>query len=81
MTDDQRRAYLKFVRTHHPDRGGDHATFVEGLAAHRRRSHSIADDDPRLDGPLHIVHRRRGLRRLLEILRAFRQSPPPPRVR
>lgn len=80
MTADQRRAYLKFVRTHHPDRGGDHATFVAGLAA-LLNAHAIADDDPRLGVPVHIVHRRRGLRRLLEILWAFRQPPPPPRVR
>ncbi len=80
MTSDRRRAYLKFVRTHHPDRGGDHATFVDGLAA-LRDTGAVADDDPRLDRPIHVVRRRRGLRRLLEILRTLRQPPPPPRVR
>jgi len=80
MTSDQRRAYLRFVRANHPDRGGDQATFVDGLAA-LRDGGALADDDPRLDRPIHVVRRRRGLRRLLDILRRIRQPPPPPRVR
>lgn len=79
MTSDKRRAYLQFVRAHHPDHGGDHATFVEGLAA-LRHTGEVADDDPRLDRPIRVVHRRRGVRRLLDILRRLRQPPPPPRV-
>ncbi len=32
---EQRRRVREFVRTHHPDVGGDHETFVRGLAALR----------------------------------------------
>jgi hypothetical protein len=32
--DDRRRARREFIRTHHPDVGGDHAHFVAGLAEH-----------------------------------------------
>lgn len=34
--DTGRRAFRAFVRTHHPDRGGDPEAFVAGLAAFRR---------------------------------------------
>ena len=39
MADEQswRRARREFIRTHHPDRGGDPAAFAAGLAAYDRR--------------------------------------------
>lgn len=80
MTPEQRRAYLAFVRAHHPDHGGDHAAFVEGLTALRRTASGV-DADPSQVGRVHVVHRKRGLRRMLEILRSLRRPTPPPRVR
>jgi hypothetical protein len=43
-----------FVRTHHPDVGGDPIAFREGLAALRAagRGPGPAPDDPRLDAPV-----------------------------
>ena len=40
MADEQswRQARREFIRTHHPDRGGDPAAFAAGLAAYDRRS-------------------------------------------
>ena len=39
MADEQswRRARREFIRTHHPDRGGDPAAFAAGLAAYDQR--------------------------------------------
>ena len=56
------RAELRaFVRAHHPDIGGDPATFREGLAAYRAAlgGGGLAADDPRLDGPIVAVSDRR----------------------
>lgn len=54
------RAELRaFVRTHHPDVGGDPAAFREGLAAFRARQAPGGDDDPRLDAPIVVVSDRR----------------------
>jgi len=56
------RAELRaFVRTHHPDVGGDPAAFREGLAAFRARLRQApgGDDDPRLDAPIVVVSDRR----------------------
>lgn len=57
-----RAALRAFVRTHHPDVGGDPAAFREGLAAHRAalRIRGVAGagpapDDPRLDAPVVAV--------------------------
>ncbi|GAY10542.1 hypothetical protein [Pseudonocardia sp. N23] len=54
MTPEERAAYRAFVRENHPDRGGDPAAFVAGLAAMRDRPASPrprhdARDDPRDD--------------------------------
>ncbi|MEJ2886886.1 hypothetical protein [Actinomycetospora aeridis] len=49
---DVRAARRAFVRTHHPDVGGDPVAFREGLAA--LRAHP-APDDPRLDAPIVVV--------------------------
>lgn len=53
-----RSALRAFVRTHHPDVGGDPVAFREGLAAHRAaatRSIRPDADDPRLDAPIVVV--------------------------
>jgi hypothetical protein len=58
---DSRAALRAFVRTHHPDVGGDPEAFRAGLAAHRaalrvgRGAPGLADDDPRLDAPIVVV--------------------------
>ncbi|TCK24909.1 hypothetical protein [Pseudonocardia endophytica] len=60
LTDEQRAAYRSFVRTHHPDRGGDPAVFVAGLQHYRelartgRKADGPAAPD-RYDAPIHIV--------------------------
>lgn len=51
-----RRAIREFVRTHHPDRGGDPAVFVAGLAALRR-----CRTAGRGGGEVVFYRRRRGL--------------------
>ncbi len=59
LTDEQRAAYRSFVRTHHPDRGGDPAVFVAGLAHFRELARAGQRPDPpahdRYDAPIHIV--------------------------
>jgi hypothetical protein len=35
--DQERREFRAWVRAHHPDRGGDPESFVDGLAAWRQR--------------------------------------------
>ncbi|GAA4862778.1 hypothetical protein [Actinomycetospora straminea] len=62
---DARAALRAFVRTHHPDVGGDPVAFREGLAALRAARPSAAAgrwpaaDDPRLDAPVVAVSDRR----------------------
>ncbi|MEV6826767.1 hypothetical protein [Amycolatopsis sp. NPDC051102] len=67
MTRPHRAAFRAFVRTNHPDAGGDPAEFVAGLARFR---------ESRYDAPVRFVARRRGLAALLT--RFHRR---PPRVR
>lgn len=63
LTPEQRAAYLAFVRTHHPDRGGDPEVFRRGLAHYRdlaagrhpRPRPDPAEDDSRYDAPIEIV--------------------------
>ncbi len=60
LTPEQRSAYRSFVRTHHPDRGGDPEVFRAGLARFRALAadpHAGAADldDPRYDAPIEIV--------------------------
>ncbi|MDQ4118409.1 MAG: hypothetical protein M3235_15815 [Actinomycetota bacterium] len=59
LTDEQRAAYRSFVRTYHPDRGGDPAVFVAGLA-HFRELARTGTPTPqpardRYDAPIHFV--------------------------
>jgi hypothetical protein len=71
-----RTEFVAFVRTHHPDRGGDRSVFQTGLAEFRaaRRgaardpvdgAGSAAADDDRFDGPVIVVARQPAARRLL----------------
>jgi len=63
--DDPRAVLRAFVRTHHPDVGGDPVAFREGLAQLRAalgptgRAGWPAADDPRLDAPVVAVSDRR----------------------
>lgn len=61
LTPHQRAAYRSFVRTHHPDRGGDPELFVAGLAHYRDLAAAAARPAPvtgpdRYDAPIEIVH-------------------------
>ncbi|WP_158854356.1 hypothetical protein [Saccharothrix deserti] len=77
-----RAAYVAFVMAHHPDRGGDAATFVTGLAdlqsAQRRarygdRQHHDHHRLPsRYDAPIIVVVRRRGLYAIPDRFRRWR---------
>jgi hypothetical protein len=78
MADEQswRQARREFIRTHHPDRGGDPAAFAAGLAAYDRRPDGepaarvvIVPDTPWLVSLLRPILRRMGWRR------------PPPRIK
>jgi hypothetical protein len=78
MADEQswRQARREFIRTHHPDRGGDPAAFAAGLAAYDRLPTGepvtrvvIVPDTPWLVTLLRPLLRRMGRRR------------PPPRVK
>ncbi|BBG02947.1 MULTISPECIES: hypothetical protein [Pseudonocardia] len=63
LTPEQRAAYRSFVRTHHPDRGGDPEVFRAGLARYRALAaghapgagSSAPHDDRRYDAPIEIV--------------------------
>jgi hypothetical protein len=65
LTPSERAAYRSFVRTHHPDRGGDPEVFRAGLARFRALAgqppgerdgdHAAAGDDSRYDRPIEIV--------------------------
>lgn len=59
LTPEQRAEYRSFVRTHHPDRGGDPVVFVAGLERFRRLADAGPTPEPhvpdRFDAPIHIV--------------------------
>ncbi len=57
MSPEERAAYRAFVREHHPDRGGDPDTFVEGLARFRAGPAPTGPDpdDARYDAPVEFV--------------------------
>ena len=76
MPDELRARRREFVRTHHPDHGGDPATFITGLAA------LTADHDDRVDQLATVSAYRRVpvWRRPAAAVRRRRQ-PHPPRVR
>lgn len=67
---DGRAAFREFVRTHHPDVGGDPAVFAAGLARFRAGKSEV---ESRYDAPVSFVARRRGIAALLA---RFRRRPP-----
>jgi hypothetical protein len=78
-----RRRRREFIRSQHPDRGGDTGAFVAGLRAFAEpRAAAEPEDDP---GPLPtvIVVRRTGWfrRGSTALARRFRAGAVPPRVR
>lgn len=80
MTPDERAAFRRFVRTHHPDVGGDPEVFRAGLERFRARTH----DDDRFDAPIVFVsnreRRRQAVERLIRKLRKVRNGRPHRRV-
>lgn len=48
-----RRAYLRHVKAHHPDQGGDRGTFEAGVAAYR----ALARDGVPPAAPVEAYHR------------------------
>lgn len=58
---DRRRAFRAFVRTHHPDVGGDPEEFAAGVASFRRGPVRSSVRPDRFDAPVVVVTRRRGL--------------------
>lgn len=78
-----RAAFRAFVRAHHPDVGGDPATFRTGLDAFRAaaRAPDVLGPD-RFDGPIVIVHDPSPLARALRaVTRRVTRHRRPPRVR
>ena len=60
LTPEQRAEYRSFVRTHHPDRGGDPEVFVAGMARFQRLAEGPTSPRPaagpdRYDAPIEIV--------------------------
>jgi hypothetical protein len=55
-TPEERGAFREFVRTHHPDRGGDPEVFAAGLARFRTaHEHPGPDDERRDDAPVEVA--------------------------
>ncbi|WP_328643944.1 hypothetical protein OHS58_22865 [Amycolatopsis sp. NBC_00348] len=75
-----RAAFREFVRTHHPDVGGDPAEFAAGLARFRAGKSAVDSTigDARFDAPIRFVVNRRGVAAVLARLRKRRR---PPRVK
>lgn len=71
MTAEQRAAFRRFVRAHHPDVGGDPLAFTAGLARLRAEAAAPYPDERRFDGPVTFVSNRR--RRQEAVLRALRK--------
>lgn len=62
---EQRAAFRAFVKSHHPDRGGDPDVFAAGLTAFRSAPPAESDPRPadRFDAPVVVESRRRALAR------------------
>jgi hypothetical protein len=73
-----RAAFREYVRTHHPDVGGDPAEFAEGLARFRAGRSEVDPGvgDARYDAPIRFVVNRRGVAAVLAKLRRRRRRPP-----
>lgn len=54
MTPEERAEFREFVRTHHPDRGGDPEVFMAGLARFSARTEPPAQA-ARYDAPIEVV--------------------------
>jgi curved DNA-binding protein CbpA len=67
-TSQDRARYRRFVKEHHPDVGGDPATFVAGLAAQR----SAGTGTDRYDAPVVIGSPRRRMRLVRRLWRRLR---------
>ncbi len=77
---ERRSAFREFVRSHHPDVGGDPASFAAGLACYR--AETIPYDDPRLTADVVFRRTRRGPMAVLDrMARRWAQRRRPPRVR
>ncbi|GAA3524024.1 hypothetical protein GCM10022222_02930 [Amycolatopsis ultiminotia] len=79
-SDADRAAYREFVRTHHPDVGGDPAEFAAGLRRFRDRT-TTTEQAPVPDAPVIFVTRQGALPRLVSALAARRKRKRNPRVR
>lgn len=55
MNEQERAEYREFVRTHHPDLGGDPEVFVAGMARFAADREQPSLDDARFDAPIEIV--------------------------
>ncbi|MEV0072599.1 hypothetical protein [Amycolatopsis sp. NPDC050768] len=80
----EKAAYREFVRTHHPDAGGDAEAFREGLARFHQVDKTVdqpADKPARQPESVIFVVRRRGLTRVLAALAAHRRRKRRTRVR
>jgi hypothetical protein len=73
---ERRAAFRAFVRTHHPDVGGDPAVFAAGLARFRAGEPGAAES--RYDAPVRFAVNRR---RVAAVLARWRRRRRPPRVR
>lgn len=74
-----RAAYRQFVRTHHPDVGGDPAVFTAGVqrfhTTGRTDSSAHSGNADPFDGPVFFVTRPQGIRAFLQtMLRRHRRQ-------
>lgn len=71
-----RQAFRAFVRSHHPDLGGDPSAFAAGLAVFGRgagtKRQMDAARDARFDAPVVFYRQPHGIRALLVWLRSLR---------
>ncbi|WP_043833523.1 MULTISPECIES: hypothetical protein [unclassified Amycolatopsis] len=74
-------AYREFVRTHHPDVGGDPDEFAAGLRKFRRDGFAAGTEPVPRGESIVFVRRSRGLPRLLDALTERRRRKRNPRVR
>ncbi|MEV6898515.1 hypothetical protein [Amycolatopsis sp. NPDC051372] len=76
----EKAAYREFVRTHHPDAGGDAEAFREGLARFHQVDKALGKPARQAESVIFVV-RRRGLMRVLAALAAHRRHKRRTRVR
>jgi hypothetical protein len=74
------RRRREFIRTHHPDRGGDAESFVAGLRRFDdEQDPAVPDPDPR--PRVTVVPRQPWSTRLVRAVQRLRDGKPPARVR